>query len=266
MSLHGVIMDLMVALFEKFFLVFARISGIFVLTPIFGSLNVHPRIKAGLALFIAISVFPVVHSFLPPMPDEIGKYAILVFSEVAIGLIIGFVATLSITAFQVSGELYSVPMGLGIANTIDPLSQIEQPIIGQLIALFALLLFIAIGGPQMIILSLCKSYEILPLLGLDSCRILAEQITGFFAAMFLTGLKIGMPVIAVLFLVTLSMGLLAKTAPMLNILTLGWAITIVIGILTLSIIMPVLSSVSLHIFEQLFMDIDNLFFLLNKGR
>jgi flagellar biosynthetic protein FliR len=257
-------MELFVTQFQKFFLVLARISGIFVMAPFFGSVNILPRIKAGLAIFISLTIFGVVSKHINIVPNDLLTYSLLVFSEVVIGLIIGFMATLVISAFQISGELYSVPMGFGIVSTIDPLSQVEQPIIGQIIGLFALLLFLGFGGHHMMLIAICKSYETVPVLSLDACNIVAKTITTTFAGMFLTALKISMPVMGVLFLVTLGIGLLAKAAPMMNIMVLGWAITIVAGIITLIFLFPLLAKVGVSLYERLFYDIDNLLIALGK--
>ncbi len=260
---YGLInMELFVTEFQKFFLVLCRISAIFVMSPFFGSLNILPRIKAGLSLFISLTIFGVVNNHITIVPNDLLTYSLLVFSEVAIGLIIGFMATLVISTFQISGELYSVPMGFGIVNTIDPLSQIEQPIIGQIIGLFALLLFLGFGGHHMMLIAICKSYEIVPVLTLDACSIVAKTILTTFVAMFLTALKISMPVIGVLFLVTLGIGLLTKAAPMMNIMVLGWSMTIVTGVITLIFLFPLLAKVSVGLYEQLFYDIDNLLIVL----
>lgn len=258
-------MELFVTEFQRFFLVLARISGIFVMAPFFGSVNIPSRIKAGMALFISLTIFGVVSKHINIVPNDLLTYSLLIFSEVVIGLIIGFMGTLVISAFQCSGELYSVPMGFGIVNTIDPLSQIEQPIIGQLIGLFALLIFLSFGGHHMMLLAIYKSYEIAPVLTLNSCSPVVKTIITTFAAMFLTAVKISMPVIGVLFLVTLSMGLLAKSAPMINIMVLGWAITILTGIATLIFLFPLLSKVAVNLYDRLFSDIDNLLIIVGKS-
>jgi len=259
-------MELFVTEFQKFFLVLARISGIFVMAPFFGSVNILPRIKAALALFISLTIFQVVNKQINIVPNDLLTYSLLVFSEVVIGLIIGFMTTLVISAFQISGELYSVPMGFGIVNTIDPLSQIEQPIISQIIGLFALLIFLAFGGHHMMLIAIYKSYEIAPVLGLEDCGGVTKTIMTLFAAIFLTAVKISMPVLGVLFLVTLGMGLLAKAAPMMNIMALGWGITIVTGLITLIFLFPLLSKAAVSLYEKLFYDIDNLLILVGKNK
>ncbi|OIP38430.1 flagellar biosynthetic protein FliR [Candidatus Desantisbacteria bacterium CG2_30_40_21] len=256
--------ELFATQFQKFLLVFARISGIFVISPFFGSLIIPQRVKAGLALFIALLIFPVVNHLLPPLSGKLCEYYFLVISQVLIGIIIGFLCTIVVSAFQISGELYSVQMGFGFANTVDPLSQVEQPIIGQFIGLFALLIFLIIGGHHLMITAVFKSFETVPIFSLTASNLICDKVVMVFCGMFLTALKMALPIMGVLFLVTLSMGLLAKVAPMMNIMALGWAMTIVIGIITLLLITPLLGQVAQNVFTHVFSDIDELMYYIGR--
>ncbi|MBI4777451.1 flagellar type III secretion system protein FliR [Candidatus Desantisbacteria bacterium] len=258
--------DLFATQFQGFLLVFARISGIFVISPFFGSLSIPLRIKAGLALFMALLMFPVVNHTLPHLSGNVGEYYILVISEVLIGIIIGFFCTIIMSAFQVSGEFYSVQMGFGFVNTIDPFSQVEQPIIGQIIGLFAMLIFLTVGGHHLIITAVFNSYEAVPIFSLKASHLVYDKTVAVFCGMFLTALKIAMPIMGVLFLVSLSMGLMAKVAPMMNIMALGWATTIVIGVGILILIMPLIGQVAQNVFNCVFSDIDELFSAMGRVR
>lgn len=257
--------ELFTTQFQRFLLVFARISGIFVISPFFGSVNIPQRVKAGLALFIALLIFPVVNHLLPSLSGKLYEYYLLVIAQVLIGIIIGFLCTVVMSAFQISGEFYSVQMGFGFANTVDPLSHIEQPVVGQFIGFFALLIFLIIGGHHLLITTIFKSFEIVPIFSLKASNLICDKVVMVFCGMFLTALKMAMPIMGVLFLVTLSMGLLAKVAPMMNIMTLGWAITIVIGVITLIMIIPLLGQVAQNMFIHVFSDIDELLYYMGKA-
>ncbi|MBU0700009.1 flagellar type III secretion system protein FliR [bacterium] len=256
--------ELFATQFQGFLLVFARISGIFVVSPFFGSLSIPMRIKAGLALFIALLIFPVVKHTLPHLSGTLGEYYLLVISEVLIGIIIGFLCTIIMSAFQVSGEFYSVQMGFGFVNTVDPLSQVEQPIIGQFIGLFAMLIFLIVGGHHLMITTVFNSYETVPIFSLKASNLVFDKTVAVFCGMFLTALKIAMPIMGVLFLVSLSLGLIAKVAPMMNIMALGWAITIVIGVITLILVIPLIGKVAQNVFIHVFSDIDELFYYMGR--
>lgn len=257
--------ELLVTQFQRFFLVFARISGIFVISPFFGSLSIPIRVKAGLALFISLLIFPVVNQYIPSVPEELNKYFFLTVSEVIIGIIIGFLCTLVMSAFQISGEFYSVQMGFGFVNTVDPLSQVEQPIIGQLIGFFALIIFLIIGGHHLMLIAIFNSYEAVPVFSLTAANLISAKIVEVFCGMFMIAMKIAMPIMGVLFLVTLALGLLARVAPMMNIMVLGWGITIIMGIITLMFVLPMLYEVAVNVFTHIFSDIDELLNAMGKA-
>lgn len=256
---------LLIGQFEKFLLILARISGIFFITPFWGSAIIPVKVKSALTLFISLVVFPIVNPYLNfPIPEDAISYGLLIGGQVLIGLAIGFFAYIVISAFQMSGEFYSITMGFGIANVFDPLSHIEQPLIGQLLTLFALLAFIVIGGPHMVVIAICKSFESLPAINLNATGILAQSCIHTFVIIFMTACKIAMPIIGILFLVTIAMALLSKAAPMINIMIVGFPITIVVGLITLIIMFPLLYGVVDNLFDQWMIDSSKLMFLLGK--
>ncbi|MEK9149572.1 MAG: flagellar biosynthetic protein FliR [Candidatus Desantisbacteria bacterium] len=251
-------MDILVLQFEKFLLVLARISGLFFTAPLFSSPNIPYPIKAGLILLISLVVAPISIGFIGNPPENMIALAILVTSEILIGLLIGLFAQFIVSLFAISGEFYSVPMGFAISNIYDPMSETEQPVIGQLIGLFGLLVFVTIGGPQTILYALISSFKSVSLFSLSQANIVSVSVIEIFCKMFTTALSIAIPMIAVLFLVNLSLGLLSKAAPLINVMVVGFPITVIAGLITLFFIFPVLYSVTLSIFDGLFIDIDQL--------
>ncbi|MDI6751887.1 MAG: flagellar biosynthetic protein FliR [bacterium] len=251
-------MDILVLQFEKFLLVLARISGLFFTAPLFSSPNIPYPIKAGLILLISLVVAPISIGFIGNPPENMMSLAILVTSEILIGLLIGLFAQFIVSLFTISGEFYSVPMGFAISNVYDPMSEVEQPVIGQLIGLFGLLVFVTIGGPQTILYAVINSFKSVSLFSFSQANIISVSVIELFCKMFTTALKIAIPMVAVLFLVNLSLGLLSKAAPLINVMVVGFPITIIAGLITLFFIFPVLYSATLSIFDGLFSDIDQL--------
>ena len=251
-------MDTLILQFEKFLLVLSRISGLFFTAPLFSSPNIPYPIKAGLILLISLVAAPISIGFIGNPPENMIAFAILVASEILIGLLIGLFAQFIVSLFAISGDFYSVPMGFAISNIFDPMSETEQPVIGQLVGLFGLLVFVTISGPQTILYSLINSFKSVSCLSLSQTNIISTSVIELFCKMFATALSIAVPMIAVLFLVNLSLGLLSKAAPLINVMVVGFPITIIAGLITLFFIFPVLYSVALSIFDGLFIDIDQL--------
>lgn len=251
-------MEVLYFQFQKFLLVFLRIFGIFITAPLFSSPNIGYPIKVGICLLASIAATPPLLGFIETPPSNIILYFIMCISEIIIGLTIGLFASFIVTLFNLSAEFYAVSMGFAISNVFDPLSEIEQPIIGQLLGLFGLLVFITIGGPQTILYAVISSFSSVSSLNLASSNILSLNIVQMFCKMFTLGVKIAFPLLCVLFLVNLSLGLLSKAAPLINIMVFGFPITILSGLIALFFIFPPLWNVSCSIFSSLFSDIDKL--------
>ncbi|MDI6703091.1 MAG: flagellar biosynthetic protein FliR [bacterium] len=231
----------------------------FAFAPFFESPTIPMMAKAGLSLFVTVVLFPMASShFEISIPHQFFPYSLLVIQEVIIGLIIGVLCTIMLTAFSLSGELYSFQMGLGIINVFDPLSEREVPIIGQFVGLIALLIFITWGGHHMLLEAIYKSFKVLPILPLKAVNSLASSVVDIFSKMFLVAFMIGSPIIGVLFIITMVMGILAKATPQMNVMMVGWPIQIVVGIITLILLLPLLYDATISIFNSLFNNIDTI--------
>jgi flagellar biosynthetic protein FliR len=183
-----------------------------------------------------------------------------------VGLSIGFICSLIFVLFQVSGQFYSIQMGFGILNVLDPLHQTQMPIIGQFLGLLALLIFLVVGGHHMMLEAVCESYKHLPTFTMNSAGPLASGVAKTFAYMFTTAFKVGMPIIGIMILCDIAMGLLAKAAPQLNVMMFGWPIKTIVGVITLFILMPMLFTISADIFRECFVRIKEILIAMGHAR
>jgi len=128
-----------------------------------------------------------------------------------------------------------------MASTVDPNSGTQSPALGQYFTIVLTLIFLAIGGHLQWLTLVVKSYATFPpgqtWLGAD--RI--EGIVGFGSAMFLTALAIALPVTLVLLVVQLVAGMLSRTAPALNLFSLGLPAGVLAGIAALIVSAPLLT-------------------------
>ena len=225
--------------FQVFLLVLARIFGMLVFAPFFSSLTIPFRARAILAFFVALimvslaldaSIRPEL-SLLPFVMQFIG--------ELLIGIALGFIVAVYFATFSFAAELFNVQMGLSISNVFDPQAQIEVPVIGQFFSLFAILIFLGVGAHHHLLNGIWSSYTTLPVLELSTAAgPFAQGAASAFVAMFGAALKIALPMISVAFLISLSMGILGKTAPQLNLLMLGFPIQIMAGLAVMVTCLP----------------------------
>lgn len=245
-----------VAFFEThtlpYLLVFVRVSGIFILTPIFSVQEVSLQVKGYVAATLALVLYPLAAPHLPVV-TALDLRTILLFGDsLLIGLLVGLVLVVYYTAFLLAGEFFSLQMGFGIVNVIDPLSETSIPILGQVKSMFALMVFTIIQGPQMVIEALAYSFQVLPLLTLDSAQPLVAGMLLAIREMFLIGFQIGAPIIATVFLVDLVMGIMSKVAPQLNVMEVGFQLKIVVGLILMVLLLPDVYIISERVFGRSF--------------
>jgi flagellar biosynthetic protein FliR len=227
-------MDFFVNNFQIFLLIFVRMVGVFVVAPFFSSGAVPFRIRMVLAVYITACIFPVVAASFDPLPENMFEYAFLIGSEAVIGILIGFLLSIIFAAFQLAARFFSFQMALGIAEVIDPLSEVGITLVGQLWTLMGIMIFIAINGPHMLVMATYDSYQTIKVLSIAAHgEAVMKAVIDAFGAMFLIALKLSFPILITLFLLAIVLGLLAKAAPQMNIFMVGFPIQIGVGLLVM---------------------------------
>ena len=103
-----------------FLLLTIRIGAIILYLPLLGSRNVPAQLKVLFILMLGVALYPLVQTQQVVIPQRPGHLALVVVSEMLIGLTIGFVVQLLFAGIQLGGELISQQMGLNIATIFDP--------------------------------------------------------------------------------------------------------------------------------------------------
>ncbi len=240
--------------FQAFLLVMTRLAALFAVAPFFSSGVIPARIRFTLAFMISIVIFPMVIGAGFKIPGDTGRYMLLVLQQIAIGLFIGFLVNVIFAAFQLSGQYFAVQIGFGINEVLDPLGQVSVPLVGQLKNLIGLLVFLAMEGHHILVDAIYRSFELAPFMPIDrsAAGTYMEGILYAFSGMFMVALKIALPVVGTIFLVSVSMGILAKVAPQMNIMMLGFPFKILTAFVVLFLITPLIVRIMRVSLERIF--------------
>jgi flagellar biosynthetic protein FliR len=227
-------------------LVMFRIGGLMIFGPVFGSPVIPTRVKVLLTAMIALAVYPLMASHLSladGMELNLWLLGPIIALELLVGLAIGYLASLPLVSIQMGGLMMGQQMGLGFARFYNPGIDDEADVIGQILFFLALAGFLLMGGHEAMMLGVLRSFEYVPLGGMRPDGQLVDLITGLLLAAFDLSLRVAAPVLALVFLESLAMGFVAKTVPQLNILSLGFPIRILAGILILMLGLVVIHEV-----------------------
>lgn len=207
-----------------------RIGAFYFAIPIVGARTVPARVRIILTLFTTILLVPL----LPPAPiiSMMSLEAlVLVVKEVVIGLAMGFMLQVVLHVFVLAGQFISLKMGLGFAAMNDPSSGVSVTVLSQFYLLLSTLLLLAIDGHIVIIHMLIDSFTTLPISGLGLNAENFVGIVGMGSWMFNIGLVISLPLFTALLIVNMSFGVMSRSAPQMNVFTVGFPITLILGLL-----------------------------------
>lgn len=207
-----------------------RISAMFVSVPLFSIQAVPPRARLVLAVVITLAIMPL----LPPLPSvEMFSYTgfIMAITQTMIGLVSGFIVQLVFAAVIFAGQAIALSMGLGFSTMVDPQSGQQVPVISQIYTIITTLVFISLNGHLLLIQMLLDSFKTLPIGidGIDKAGI--WSIIVWSGRLFAGGLLLAMPVMASLLLVNVIFGVAARAAPQLQVFSVGFPVTLMLGML-----------------------------------
>jgi len=223
---------------------FFRLLALIMAMPVFSQNVVTARVKVGLAIAITLVLAPT----LPPVAIPLGSAAawLVVAEQMLVGFVIAFSLQIVFGALDLAGDMLGLQMGIGFATFIDPQNSTQTPLVGSLLSLLATLLFLAINGHLMVFEALFQSFVVVPV-GTSihgSAGALAnwEHFAGLGAHLFALGLQVALPLLATMLLCNLTLGVMARAAPQLNLFSVGFPVTVLTGLGVLILFLPGLAA------------------------
>lgn len=218
-----------IAWLTAWFWPFIRIGAIFMVAPFFSARGIPIQIRVLLAAFFTLMVAPVLPA--PPAVDPLSWAGITIaLHQMLIGLGMGFILQMVFAALTMAGEGVAMGMGLGFAVMMDPQNGFQVPVVAQYYVIMATLLFLALGGHLAFLALLMESFHILPV-GVaypDAGIWLLIQWAG---EMYAGAVLLALPVMIAILVVNIAFGVVARSAPQLNIFAVGFPVTLLIGLL-----------------------------------
>lgn len=217
---------------------FFRVLALMSSAPILSSRAIPMRARVALSGAIALVIAPFV-SIPAGMSIDAPQAWLLVAREVAIGLAIGFVARLVFAAFELAGEMIGLQMGFSYAGYFDPQAGSTNAI-GRMVGTLALLGFVALNGPLVLIAALVRSFELFPVASSVTMPWSHAEIVRLGGEVFSLATSIALPFMALLLFVNLVLGVMSRVAPQFNIMAIGFPVTIGAGLVLIAIGLPLI--------------------------
>ncbi|MFJ2362818.1 flagellar biosynthetic protein FliR [Pseudomonas sp. NPDC087697] len=212
----------------SFMLPMFRVGAVLMTMPVFGTTLMPRRIRMYFALAITVVITP----GLPPMPqvNPLDLSGLLLIAEqILIGALLGFSLQLFFQAFVVAGQIISIQMGMGFASMVDPTNGVSAAVIGQFLTMLVTLLFLGMNGHLVVFEVLTESFTTLPV-GSGMLVNHFWEMAGKMGWVLGAALLLVLPAITALLVVNIAFGIMTRAAPQLNIFSIGFPLTLVLGL------------------------------------
>lgn len=220
-------------------LIFVRIATFFVSAPIFSGRQVPASIKIGLSGILTILCTSVIKD--PVLSASSGTLVLLILKEFFVGITLGMVANLMLYSVQFAGSLIDIQTGFSMATLFDPASQTSMQLTGRFKNILAILFFFAIDAHHLLIQGILASFDWVSV-NSSIPAWMDGRISTFFLIcvkqMLMLGFMMAVPILGTLFLVDVSLGIIAKTVPQMNIFVVAPPIKIMLYFLLYIFVLP----------------------------
>lgn len=218
---------------------FLRTLAVFTALPVLGTRTVPARVRVALAALVALAAQASLPA-MPVLPLDSPAAFLLVAQQVVIGLCIGFAVRIVFAAIEYAGELVGLQMGMNFAGFFDPVSAATATATSRFYGTMVAWLFIVINGHLLVLAAVLQSFESFPV-GPEPFAFVRTMLPHRWGAeIFMTGLWLALPMVAMLLFVNLVLGVISRVAPQISIFSVGFPITMGVGLIGMLLTLPML--------------------------
>ena len=233
-------MEKFIIIWQNFLLVTLRAGCLLYFCPPWDSRLIPMQVRVFSILGLSLALTPIVTPYLPPFPATWSAGALLVVREFLVGLGCGLVFRFLFAGVQMAANLVAIQMGFGMATLLDPQTQAQNTLLAEMLVLLATLIFLTMNGHHVLLRLLAWSYQEVPLeTSISLPGALFTYVPSLGCLMYNLAVQLLAPVLALLFLTQLALGLVARAVPQIQVMLVGFPLTIALGLFFLSLTLMV---------------------------
>lgn len=224
-----------------FLLTLARVSGALAFVPIPGATAVPAQARVALSAAVTVALaarWPAVDA-----SAGVEKLAVWAVAEASVGIAIGIAAAFTLDVFALAAQMFGIQAGFSYASTIDPFSQADSGVLVVFAQLVSGMLFFAMGFDRAVVRLFSASLDAIPAGAWPPGGLSAQPLIGLGGALFSAGLRLALPIIALMAMLDLTLALLGRLNQQLQLLSLSFPIKMLAALAALAWIMPLVPRV-----------------------
>ena len=143
---------------------------------------------------------------------------------------------------EIAGELQDTQAGFAFAGLVDLSVSKSSAVLGQFQTVLMWMIFLTVNGHYLLLQAVADSFQAVPLGSFAFTGNMAGHMFHLATSLMLIALRISGPIIGAVLLADLSLGLLQRTAPQMNLLAVGFQVKITIALIVLGLSLPFIFS------------------------
>ena len=237
---------------EFFLLVFTRISAFVYVAPFFSMTNTPRRLRAGFSIIVTVLLFQVLTDHNVPEYNTVLGYSIIVLKEAITGLLIGLGANICMQIVHLGGKIADMEVGLSMVQVLDPLTRNNTGFMGSFYQYILVLIMLVTNMHYYFLRAIVETFTLIPIGGAKfSSEKIMTTMTQFMTDFVTISFRLCLPIVAAMLLLNAILGILAKTAPQINMFSVGIQIKLLVGLSMLFLTVGTLPSASEFIFKEM---------------
>jgi len=233
-----------------FFVVFARFAGAISILPGFSASYVSIQARTAFTVMLTFVMVPVLQDKLPPLPNSSTGLGLILIGEFTIGFLIGSVARIFISALQTAGTVIAFTSSMANSMIMDPISQQQSAVVSVSLTTMAMVILFVADLHHLMIYVVADSYSLFTPGLLPDTGEMSEMILDTVRNAFKLGIQLAAPFLLVSFSYNVSMGILARLMPKLNVFFVGMPLSIGLAFALLMICIPSILMIFLKHYEE----------------
>jgi flagellar biosynthetic protein FliR len=232
-------------------LILVRVLAFLIFLPALSGMAIPMQFRLFFAFIMSTAIYSadIVHTV--TFNDTVIGFIMLIVAEVVTGAAMGFILNFVLNAILFAGQFIDFSMGFAMVNVMDPVQQIQVPVIGNIMFMSATALLVAVGGLHVFLSVFFDSFRLVPI---GSAFILGNQpladfMVWLFVGFVILAVQISMPIVGVMMIINVCLGIMVKSVPQMNVFVIGMPLKVLVGlILVYSVMIPGLGTIFDNIF------------------
>jgi flagellar biosynthetic protein FliR len=242
-------------------LILVRVSAFLIFVPVLSSMSIPLQVRLLFAFITSTAIFSSGIVTSATFNDSPAGFIMLIVTEVVTGALMGFMLFFVMNTILFAGQLIDFSMGFAMVNVMDPMQQIQVPVMGNIMLMLASALLIVSGGLYYFLEMFFNSYRLIPIgtafiLGnAPLMQVAAYSLVGF----IILAVRISMPLVGTLMLVNVCLGIMVKAVPQMNVFVVGMPLKVLLGlILIFAVMIPSFNVIYNSVFDQALLHMVNM--------